>query len=197
MEEIWKDILGYEGLYQASNLGRIRSLDRVVRHNYGGTAVKKGRILKQHIAHRTRCQVGLCGRNNERKYPLVSRLVWSAFNGPIPDGMQVNHIDENPLNNHLDNLNLMTPKENTNYGTGIERRSKTLSKTLKGRYKYSENPNAKPVIQYDKDGNIIKEFDCLKTAAEYYGITYCAIWCNIVGKTKYCKNSIWKYKKAG
>lgn len=197
MEEIWKDVLGYEGLYQASNLGRVKSLDRVVKHNYGGTAIKKGKVLKQKISHKTRCQVGLCGHNGERWYPLVSRLVWETFNGKIPEGMQVNHIDENPLNNRLDNLNLMTPKENTNYGTGIERRSKSLSKTLKGRYKYSENPNAKAVIQYDKNGNIIKEFDCLKSAAEYYNICYQTIWQNIIGKTKTCHNSIWKLKKAG
>lgn len=196
MEEIWKDIEGYEGLYQVSSEGRVRSLDMVVRHNYGGTALKKGRILKQHISHRTRCQVCLI-INGVRKYPLVSRLVYAAFNGPIPDGMQVNHIDENPLNNRLDNLNLMTPKENTNWGTCIERRTKTLSKTMKGKHLYSENPNAKAVVQYDKDGNIVKEFDCLKSAAEYYGLCYQTIWQHIIGKTKTCHNSIWKYKKAG
>ena len=47
--EVWKDIPGFEGLYQASNQGRIRSLDREVRHNYGGTAVKKGKIITPHI----------------------------------------------------------------------------------------------------------------------------------------------------
>ena len=47
MNEIWKDIEGYEGLYQASSEGRVRSLDRVVKHNYGGTAVKKGMRIKQ------------------------------------------------------------------------------------------------------------------------------------------------------
>lgn len=196
MEE-WRDIIDYEGLYQVSNLGRVRSLDRVVKHNYGGTAVKKGKVLKPKISHKTRCQVGLCGHNGERWYPLVSRLVYQTFTGPIPEGMQVNHIDENPLNNRVDNLNLMTPKENTNWGTGIERRRKSCSETMKGRYKYSKNPNAKAVVQYDKNGNVIKEFDCLKTAAEYYGITYCAIWRHINGKTKFCVDSIWKYKKAG
>ena len=197
MEEIWKDIPNYEGLYMVSNYGRIKSLDRIVKHNYGGKAIKKGKILKQHISQTKRCQVGLCCRNGERKYPIVSRLVYEAFNGPIPDGMQVNHIDENPLNNRLDNLNLMTPKENTNWGTGIERRAKKISVKMKGKNTYANNPNAKPVVQYDKEGNLIKEFDCIKTAAEYYGIVYSTIWCNIVGKTKYCQNSIWKYKKAG
>lgn len=194
--EIWRDIIGYEGLYMVSNMGRVKSLDRTVKCRNGGTAVKKGKVLKQHISHKTRCQVGLCV-GKTRKYPIVSRLVWEAFNGKIPEGMQVNHIDENPLNNRLDNLNLMTPKENTNWGTGIDRRAKTLSKTLKGKFVYDKNPNSKPVVQYDKNGNLIKEFTCLKAAAEYYGICYQSIWLHLSGKTKTCQNSIWKFKKVG
>ncbi len=196
MEEIWKDIVGYEGWYQVSSEGRVRSLDREVKHNYGGIAIKKGKILTPRPNLTNHCQVTLCV-NNKRYYPFVHRLVWEAFNGPIPDGMQINHIDENPLNNRLDNLNLMTPKENTNWGTCIERRAKIHSESMKGKYTYADNPNAKAVVQYDKEGNIIKEFDCLKSAADYYNICYQTIWQHIIGKTKTCHNSIWKYKKAG
>lgn len=196
MEE-WKDIKGYEGLYQVSNMGRVRSLDRVVKHNYGGTALKKGKILKQHISHRTRCQIGLCGNNGERKYPLVSRLVYQTFIGPIPEGLQVNHIDENPLNNRVDNLNLMTPKENTNWGTGIERRSKSLSETLKGKYKYSENPNAKAIIQFTLDMEYIAEYPCAKYAIEKFGLNQSSLSMCLNDKTKSCGGYKWKFKKVG
>ncbi len=192
--EIWKDVVGYEGLYMVSNMGRIKSLDRVVKHNYGGTAIKKGKILsptlngsgyvKYHLKdgdkHRTAC---------------CHILVWEAFKGPIPKGMQVNHINENKLDNRLENLNLMTPKENTNWGTGIARRSKTKSITMKGKCLLGDNSNAKPVVQYDKDGKIIKEFDSLKSASQFYGISYQTIWQHLKGKTKTCHNSIWKIKK--
>lgn len=192
--EIWKDIDGYKGLYQVSNLGRVRSLDRMVNHNYGGVAIKRGKILTPHPNQSNHCQVTLKD-GNRIEYPFVHRLVWAAFNGVIPDGMQINHLDENPLNDRLDNLSLVTPKENTNWGTCIERRAKTQSIRMKGKHLYGDNPNSKPVIQYSKDGNLIKEFDSLKSAADYYGITYQTLWQHLIGRTKTCHNSIWKFKR--
>lgn len=191
MEE-WRDIPGYEGLYQASNLGRVRSLDRLVQHNYGGTAVKKGKIL---TPRHGRGQVTFI-KDGVRSYPLVSRLVYSAFNGPIPEGMQVNHINEDFTDNRLENLNLMTPKENTNYGTGIERRAKTLSKRMKGQHLYEDNPNSKAVMEYNKDGVPICFWFTLKAAAEHHGKRYSSIWRIIVGKSKSLKDGTYfKYTK--
>ena len=62
----------------------------------------------------------------------LHRFIWFAVNGEIPEGMQVNHIDENKNNNSISNLNLMSPKDNINWGDGIERRSKKLSKPVIG-----------------------------------------------------------------
>lgn len=190
-EEIWRDIPDYEGLYQASNMGRIRSLDRVVTHNYGGIAVKKGRILKPRPG---RGQVTLI-KNGIRTYPLVSRLVYSAFYGPIPEGLQVNHINEDFTDDRLENLNLMTPKENTNWGTGITRRAKTTSAALKGKQLYEENPNAKPILEYTLSGEFVKEWDCLKKAADHYGAHYSSLWLCATGKTKFSRKtkSIWRF----
>ena len=132
MKEIWKPVLGYEGLYEACNIGgKIRSL------NYN----KTGKIMILSTCHSGKYdQIHLYKESNVKCY-LVHRLVWEAFNGPIPEGMQVNHIDENKRNNNLDNLNLMTPMENVNWGTGIERRWATRqntdnSKELDNRRKY-------------------------------------------------------------
>lgn len=105
--EKWKEIPGYEGLYEASDKGNIRN-------------AKKGNILKPNGRY---LQVILC-RNSVKKHELVHRLVWSAFNGPIPSGMQVNHINEDKHDNRLENLNMMTSKENCNWGTRNQRQSK-------------------------------------------------------------------------
>lgn len=125
MEEIWKDIEGYEGLYQVSNLGNVKSL------KYMRTNIPHN--LKKHLTPKGYYQVCL-QTGSWHKYPLVHRLVYEAFVGKIPEGMQVNHINETKTDNRPENLNLMTPKENVNFGTRNERVSvgrKQYFKTLK------------------------------------------------------------------
>ena len=128
MKEIWKDIPEFNGIYQASNLGRVKSLERI---DIRGHRVKE-RILKPRIDHNGYYQVGLC-KNSKLKAYRVHRLVWSAFNGQTPENMQVNHINEVKTDNRLSNLNLMTCKENINYGTRNERAGKKCSIILKNR----------------------------------------------------------------
>lgn len=110
--EIWKPILNYEGLYQASNLGGIRSLNY---HREG-----KIKILKPRKTKAGYLQVVLC-KEGKNKHCYVHRLVWESFIGPIPECMEINHVNEDKTNNRLDNLNLMTRKQNVNWGTGIKR----------------------------------------------------------------------------
>ena len=126
MEEIWKDIPDFEGLYQVSNLGNVRVLDRYVnsaiRNN--DKVKRKGKILKQYNK-RGYLQVSLI-KNHKRYYFSVHRLVAMAFL-PNPDNLpQVNHKDENPLNNNLFNLEWCTAKYNCNYGN---RNSKIYNRT--------------------------------------------------------------------
>lgn len=118
MEEIWKDIIGYEGLYQASNIGRVRSVP------ISGDGIGKGKGRKGGVIASTSRNGYLSAelsKDGKARPVLIHRLVWEAFNGPIPEGMQVNHINEDKTDNRIGNLNLMTPKENTHWGTGIER----------------------------------------------------------------------------
>lgn len=107
--EIWKDIKGYEGLYQVNNYGQIKR----------GT-----RVLQPGIHPKGYQYVNLCKNNKVTTY-RVHRLVAETF---IPNPLklpEVNHKDEDKLNNNINNLEWCTRKENLNYGTGNERRSKT------------------------------------------------------------------------
>jgi len=114
-QEIWKDIKDYEGIYQVSNLGKVKSLDRID----SGGRFRPEKILKQNN-NKGYLKVTLC-KNKSVKYPNVHRLVALAFI-PNPDNkLQVNHKDENKKNNCVDNLDWVTAKENANYGTRIDK----------------------------------------------------------------------------
>lgn len=115
-KQIWKDIEGYEGLYQVSNTGKVRSL------NYKGTGKKK--IWKYAITVNTYKQIALY-KNGEIKYYYIHRLVALAFI-PNPNNYPIiNHKDENKSNNVVWNLEWCTQKYNSNYGTCQRRKSET------------------------------------------------------------------------
>lgn len=105
--EIWKDIEGYEGFYQISNLGRTRSVDRI---DSSGNR-RKGRIRKPHFTKFGYALVNLC-KEGKVKHFLVHRLVAIAFIPNSENKEQVNHIDGNKKNNRLDNLEWATRSEN-------------------------------------------------------------------------------------
>ena len=111
MTETWKDVPGYEGKYQVSDLGRVRSLPhkvRVVAHGTEATRMSPGRILRPGPRSSGHLTVSL-GRHNSQQ---VHQLVMRAFVGPRPDGMEVCHNDGDPTNNALDNLRYDTRAEN-------------------------------------------------------------------------------------
>lgn len=170
-KEIWKDIPNYEG-YQVSNLGRVKSF-------YG----LKEKILKPWVT-RGYYQVELC-KNSIGKNYLVHRLVWEAFNGQIPENMQVNHINEIKTDNRLSNLNLMTCKENINYGTGIERRVK---KRINGK-------GSKPVLQFTLDDNLINEYASVMQVERELGFANSNIVNCCKGKYKQAYGYKWRYKE--
>lgn len=111
MVEIWKSIPGFEGLYEISSLGNIKSLDRYVNHNSTFKALKKGKILKQKINKLGYKSIVLYSKN-KRFYKYIHRLVAIEFIDNPEDKQCVNHIDGNPYNNNVKNLEWSTYKEN-------------------------------------------------------------------------------------
>jgi hypothetical protein len=114
MEEIWKDIPNYEGFYQASNLGRIKSIDRVVNHAKSGKLRLVGKILKTPIASNGYAVVNLSrNRNTITKY--VHAIIAETFLNHKPNGHHfvIDHIDEDKSNNELINLRITTSRYNT------------------------------------------------------------------------------------
>lgn len=114
MTEYWVDVIGYEGLYEVSNLGNIRSLDRLVKHSSGnGKVLRKGRMLKTKNKQNNSGYIIIhLYKDGKAKGFLLHRLVLSSFCSPIGDNNQVNHINTIKTDNRLINLEWCTPVQN-------------------------------------------------------------------------------------
>ena len=151
MKEIWKSIIGFEDLYEVSNLGRIKSLIQcpsLIR----STKNKKGDYLRISLS-----------KNGKTTTVLIHRVVWEAFNGDISKGYQVHHIDGNKQNNRLSNLlsisikyhNSITLKENPTLYKNMVRMNISKSKAI---------------VQYNINGEFIAEYFSIKEASLKTGI---------------------------
>lgn len=181
--ETWKDIRGYEGLYQVSNLGRIRSLGRVCNSKNNSTSKKRERILTQEITVFGYCRVRLFDLEGKSKHYATHRIVAQEFIGNV-DGYEINHKNEIKTDNRVENLEIVTSKQNCNYGTRNKRLSEknTANKALW----------CKGVVQKDKDGNVVAEYESRLEAERKTGINnrHISQCCN--GSRKTVKGYIWE-----
>lgn len=178
MKEIFKDIEGYEGLYQVSNLGRVKSLERKVNKGHGERTISE-KILKQMINLYGYKFVHLSTKNCVKPF-LVHRLVAQAFIPNQNNLPQVNHKDENPNNNHVDNLEWCDCKYNINYGTRTKRSSK----------KQLNDPNkSRPVLCVDLN----KVFPSAKEAERALCVNNASIWKCCNGVYTKAGGYHWKY----
>lgn len=179
--EVWVPVKDYEGLYEVSNLGRVRSWI----NNYGNKRTEP-KILKGGLNQQGYRQINLCNKG-KRKNHRFCRLVATAFL-PNPNNLpQVNHIDENKENDNVNNLEWCTSTYNNTYGSRIE----------KARRKKINHPNlSKPVLQFTLDGKLVKEWPSTKEVGRN-GFFQSDVWLCCNGKNRTHKGFIWKYKEAG
>ena len=154
MNEVWKDIKGYEGYYQVSNLGKFKSISREKTTPTGKPCYSKERILKQHKDKQGYLTVGLCKDRKAKRY-LSHRIVAIHFIENIENKPQVNHINGDKQKNDVTNLEWCTESENVihSYETGLNKRY----------YKFSKKELEELYIKQHKS---IKEIAIIKKVSE-------------------------------
>ena len=174
-EEIWKDIVGYEGLYQVSNFGRVKSLDRIV---YTANGIRKyhGKILKQILDSQKFYFLVRLSKYGIVRIFQVHRLVAQTFIPNPENKPQVNHIDGNKKNNCLNNLEWNSRSENQQHA--LKNGLRTLSK----------------VNQYDLQGNFIRQWNSVMSAQNHFKNNGSGISSCLNGKCKTAYGYIWKYE---
>jgi hypothetical protein len=176
--EEWKDVKGFEGLYQISNMGRVKSLARYKKNNRGSRSLIGETILKQSKNNRGYCRIYLC-KDAHKKAFSVHRLVADAF-VPNPNNFtEVNHKDEDKQNNCADNLEWCDSNYNINYGTHNKRISLTKGCVVQA---------------FDKYGNFVMEFHSMSEAGRKTGIPQQNISRCISGKCETAGGYVWKKK---
>lgn len=176
---------GYEGYYQISNYGRVRSLDRYVKSGlkYSKVCLRKGRILRASDNTQGYLFVNL-QKDNKCKKKTIHRLVAENFIPNLNNLEQVNHIDGNKHNNNIENLEWCTQRYNIQQAWKMG-----LAKQGKGK----NHPESKAVNQYDLNNNLIKKWDSMMDVQREKGFLNVCI-CNCCkGKQRTSYGYIWKY----
>lgn len=176
-KEVWKDIKDYEGLYQVSNMGRVKSLERTVRNGRGYYKTVSEKIKKGKDNGHGYLQVSLC-KDGRKKWYRINRLVAQAFL-PNPNNLPIiNHKDEDKYNNHMDNLEWCSHSYNNTYNDRAKKAGKKLSK---------------PVFSVNKESGLIMWWQSSHEAERCTGINNGNIIRCCQGKLNSAGNHYWFY----
>lgn len=177
--EFWMDIPGYEGLYQASTYGRVKSIERNCIRGRGGIQKVTERFLS--LANNKGYLICRLYKKGTSKCIRIHRLVGTTFLPKMkPSYVQINHKDENRVNNRVENLEWCDCTYNNNYGTRTDR---------------AIAPLRKEILQFDLDGSLISVYSSLAEASRqtHFSTGNISSCCNGLRKT--ANGYIWKYKK--
>lgn len=180
-KELWLPIVGYEGLYEVSNLGNTRALSKFINHSkYGYKRRVYGKILtpRVNLKRNGYLELSITDANGVKKNCKVHRLVAEAFIPNFNKHPQVNHKDFNPANNKVENLEWCDPNYNVNY-------SKHRRKNMKGLH-------GRKIEAYDMNGNLVGTYGTVREAARQlncFGQNICSI---LRGKGKWVKGYTFK-----
>lgn len=185
MEELWKPIDGYEGYYEVSNLGVIRSVEHYVTRKNGVSFFCRQQIILPFKDRKGYLEVILY-KGGRSKHIKVHRAVALAFIPQIQGKAEINHKDENKENNSVPNLEWCDHLSNIRYGTGIERgrtnRTPKIRKTV-----------GKPILMIDLNGNIVKRYECISDVClDHISSSHVTECCK--GKRKMYKQHYWKFE---
>lgn len=195
--EIWKTISGYEGCYEISNFGKIRSIERDVNRN-NHTIHIKGKIKKPHIGGSGYYYTVLC-KEGKCKLELVHRLLANAFIPNPENKPEIDHINADRSDYRLENLRWATHKENNNNANTLQnKRNNTytpevIKRGIETRKKLGSANAAKTVYQYTKDGAFVSEYYSMEEAKR---ITKAGHICEVLDdNTKTSGGFLWTSKR--
>lgn len=182
--EIWKPVRDYEGLYEVSNLGRVKSLSKFhcTSKNYSSLGYwSKEKILKPIVGVQGYLYVNLY-KNKKNNFKRIHILVAQAFIKNPNKFPMVNHKDENVMNNVVSNLEWCDNKYNLNYGTAQERKAQKHNK---------------PILQFDLEGNFIKEYESITQVSKETKIPISSISANCHEQRNKTNGYVFKFKFLG
>ena len=191
MQEIWKDIEDYEGLYQVSNLGRVKSLERYQQNHSKFQKIEEK--MKSIHTKSNGYQFVQLYKDNRMKNIYVHKLVAQAFIPNIDNKPEVNHIDGNKLNNSVKNLEWVTSNENNKHKwrTGLQRFSEKQSKITK---ENNQKYKSRPIKQLDLQGNYIRTWKNAHEASRQLSIDRsCISQCCNNGRNKTAGGYKWSF----